>query len=297
MTTETDGSNADLVDALAVFTAARPRIFGVAYRMLGSVAEAEDIVQEVWLRWQSCDRSAVRDPSAFLTTATTRLCINERQSARSRRETYIGPWLPDPVDTSADPTLGAERAEALEFATLILLERLAPAERAAYVLREAFDYPYALIAEIIETSEVNTRQLVSRARKHLSATARHDVDAAEQQQLLAAFVAAAQDGDMATLETLFAEDVVSYTDGNGIRNAARHPVAGRDTVAKFICAFRERALGDAVYTWVHANGLPAVVVTHAGGVFETFIALTPSARGITHIFWHRLENKVSHLTA
>ncbi|PQP46439.1 RNA polymerase sigma factor SigJ [Mycolicibacterium austroafricanum] len=297
----TGDADGDLADAVAAFAAVRPRIFGVAYRMLGSVAEAEDILQEVWLRWQKCDRRAVRDPAAFLITATTRLSINERQSARARRETYIGPWLPDPVDTGADPTLGAERAEALEFATLMLMERLTPAERAAYVLREAFDYPYGLIAETIETSQANARQLVSRARRHLAEARRHDVDPAEQRQLLTAFVAAAQNGDMATLESLFAEDIVSYTDGNGIRNAARHPVVGRETVARFVCAFRRRVFADAVLTWVTVNSAPAVVISHGGGpfhdggVFETFVALTPSERGITQLLWHRLEGKVSHL--
>src|SRR4051794_8919060 len=124
----------------ADFEAARPRLFGIAYRMLGSVAEADDVVQDAWLRWQGTDRAAGRDSGAFLATTTTRLAINAAQSARARRETYIGPWLPEPVDTAADPLLGAVRAEALEVGVLMLLERLSPAERAAYVLREAFDY-------------------------------------------------------------------------------------------------------------------------------------------------------------
>ncbi len=142
----THGSS-DLNDAAEIFTAVRPRLFGVAYRMLGGVADAEDIVQDVWLRWQTCDRGAVRDATAFLMTATTRLCINTLQSAHARRETHAGPWLPEPVDTGADPALDAERAEALKFATSMLLEKLPPAERAAYILREAFDYPYELIAQ------------------------------------------------------------------------------------------------------------------------------------------------------
>src|ERR1043165_7675338 len=128
-------------DGLSAFESVRPRLFGIAYRMLGSAAEAEDILQDVWLRWQGTDRSVVQDPPAFLSTATTRLAITFSQSARIRRETYIGPWLPEPIDTSGDPRLGAERSEALEFAVLLLLEKLSPTERAAYVLREAFDYP------------------------------------------------------------------------------------------------------------------------------------------------------------
>lgn len=157
-----ESTDGDLSEAAAVFTGVRPRLFGIAYRMLASVSEAEDIVQEVWLRWQGYDRSTVREPGAFLAKTTTRLCINEAQSARARRETYVGPWLPEPVDTAADPLLGAVRGEALEFAILLLLEKLSPPQRAAYVLREAFDYPYDQIADIVQLSEANVRQLVSR---------------------------------------------------------------------------------------------------------------------------------------
>jgi RNA polymerase sigma-70 factor (ECF subfamily) len=153
----------------------RPRLFGIAYRMVASVSDAEDLLQEVWLRWQACDRAAVRNPEAYLTTTTVRLAINATQSAYARRETYIGPWLPEPVDTSADPLLGAEKAAALELAVLLLLERLTPPERAAYVLREAFDYPYDQIAAIVQASEATARQHVSRARKHLAAERRAPV--------------------------------------------------------------------------------------------------------------------------
>src|SRR5215470_565266 len=155
-------------DGLSAFEGARPRLFGIAYRMLGSVAEAADVVQDVWTRWQSADRPVVRDPQAFLATTTTHLAINVLQSARARRETYVGPWLPEPVDTSADPTLGAERGEALELAVLVLLERLSPTERAAFVLREAFNYPYKDVAEVLHLEEANARQLVTRARHHVA---------------------------------------------------------------------------------------------------------------------------------
>src|ERR1700753_3078629 len=137
-----------LDSATAVFLSSRSRLFGVAYRMLGTVAEAEDVVQEAWLRWQTTDRSAVLEPVAYLVSVPTRIAINIGQSARSRRETYIGPWLPEPVDTSADPTLGAERGEALELAVLLLLEKLRPVERAAFVLREAFEYSHRQIAGV-----------------------------------------------------------------------------------------------------------------------------------------------------
>jgi RNA polymerase sigma-70 factor, ECF subfamily len=198
--------SSDIRAATDMFSNVRPRLFGIAYRMLSSVADAEDIMQEVWLRWQSCDRAAVRDASAFLMTTTTRMCINHMQSAHARRETYAGPWLPEPVDTSADPALGAERGEALQFATLILMERLSPAERAAYVLREAFDYPYALIGATIQVSEVNARQLVSRARRHLAADQRDSREPTDPRRLLTAIVTAANTGDMTALETVFAAE-------------------------------------------------------------------------------------------
>jgi RNA polymerase sigma-70 factor, ECF subfamily len=214
-------------DGLLAFAPVRPRLFGIAYRMLGSAAEAEDIVQDVWLRWQSTNRSAVENPPAYLATTTTRLCINLAQSAHTRRETYIGTWLPEPVDTSGDPGVGAERGEALKLAVLLLLERLSPSERAAYVLREAFDYSYRQIADVLQMEEANVRQLVSRARKHIADGRRTPVSSDEQRRLLEAFIAAAQKADMAALESLFAEDVVSTSDGGGIVRAARFqlPVA------------------------------------------------------------------------
>jgi RNA polymerase sigma-70 factor, ECF subfamily len=188
------------VDRLPEFVKARPRLFGIAYRILGSAAEAEDIVQDVWLRWQSADPSAVSDPPAYLATSTTRLAINLAQSARSRRETHAGPSLPEPVDTSTDPYVGVERGEALELAVSLLLEKLSPKERAAYVLREAFDYPYRQIAEFLHLEEANTRHLVARARQHIGEGRRAPVSSGEQRRLLEAFVAAAHNGDLAALE-------------------------------------------------------------------------------------------------
>lgn len=196
-------------EAVSVFVELRPRLFGIAYRLLGSAVESEDVVQEVWLRWQKADRSAVVSPVAFLSKATTRLAINLAQSARVRRETYIGPWLPEPIDTNNDPEVGAQRAEALEVALLLVLGKLNPTERAAYVLREAFDYAYADIAEILGFTVVNVRKVVSRARKHLSDDHQETVDAAEHRQLLNTFVSAARTGDITSLETLLTPDAVS----------------------------------------------------------------------------------------
>jgi len=281
-------------DGLSAFFAVRPRLFAIAYRMLGSVAEAEDIVQDVWLRWQSTNRSVVLDPPAFLATTTTRLCINHAQSARVRRETYVGPWLPEPVDTSNDPTLGAERGEALGLAVLVLLEKLCPTERAAYVLREAFDYPYRQIADILQMEEANVRQLVSRAKKHVTDGRRAPVSSAEQQRLLAAFIGAAQKGDFAALEGLFASDVVSYSDGGGFVRAAQKPIAGRERVAKFIAAVSVHFWTGVTLTPVQINGQAGMLMLRAGNPVA-LSTVDASAEGIDQIMWIMRPSKVAAL--
>jgi len=194
---------------LSAFAGVRSRLFGIAYRMLGSSAEAEDIVQDVWLRWQAADQKAVENPPAFLATTTTRLCINLAESAHSRRETCIGAWLREPVDTSGDAAFDAECGEALGLAVRVLLEKLSPKERAAYILREAFDYSYRQIADILQMEETNTRQLVSRARKHIADGRRTPASSSKHRRLLDAFVTAAHTGELAPLEGLLAKDVVS----------------------------------------------------------------------------------------
>lgn len=284
----------DLDAAAETFAAVRPRLFGIAYRMLGTVADAEDIVQDTWERWQGADRAAVREPAAFLATTTTRLAINQAQSARVRRETYVGPWLPEPVDTSADPLLGAERGEALEFAVLVLLEKLTPTERAAYVLREAFDYPYAQIAEIIQGSEASARQLVSRARKHLAEERQvQEVDRQEQRRMLEAFLEAAQSGDIGELERIFTADIASYSDGGGLARASRIPVFTRETVAKYLRAFHTRFWEGTVHI-VEANGGPAAVLVRDGAI-TAFVSLDVTAQGIRRLQWVLNPEKLERL--
>ncbi|MFB9904160.1 sigma-70 family RNA polymerase sigma factor [Allokutzneria oryzae] len=282
--------------AEAVFATVRPRLFGIAYRMSGSVADAEDLVQEVWVRWQTADHAAVVNPEAYLATAVTRLAINESQTARARRETYVGPWLPEPVDTSADPQLGAERGAVLELAVLMLLEKLTPTERAAYVLREAFDYPYQQIAEIVRTTEVAARQLVSRARKRLAGERRAPVDATEQRRLLAAFVAAAQAGDLAALERLFSDDVVSYSDSDGKARAARIPLVGAHTLAKVFTAWAPEFWSGAATTFVEANGLAAVALRRGGDTYA-LVTVTASERGIDQVMWLVNPDKIAAFRA
>jgi RNA polymerase sigma-70 factor (ECF subfamily) len=284
-------------DGLSAFAEVRPRLFGIAYRMLGSAAEAEDIVQDVWLRWQATNRSAVENPPAFLATTTTRMCINFSQSARSRRETYVGPWLPEPVDTSSDPALGAERGEALGLAILLLLEKLSPTERAAYVLREAFDYSYRQIADILQMEEANGRQLVSRARKHIADARRTPASSEEQRRLLEAFIGAAQKGDLAALEGLFAEDVISYSDGGGVvRTAARAPVSGRERVAKFIAAFASHFWTGVTLAWVETNGQTSVLMSR-DDVPVALTTIDASAQGIDQIMWIMRPSKLAALSS
>jgi RNA polymerase sigma-70 factor (TIGR02957 family) len=278
--------------SLSAFVQARPRLFGIAYRMLGSAAEAEDVVQDVWLRWQqSTNRSAIENPPAYLATTTTRLCINLAQSAHSRRESYVGIWLPEPVDTSADPGMGAERGEALKLAVLLLLEKLSPTERAAYVLREAFDYEYPQIADILQMEEANVRQLVSRARKHIADGRRASVSSKEQRRFLEAFIAAAQQGDMTALEGLFAEDVVSYSDGGGFVRAAGVPVSGRKRVATFIAAISTWCWKGVTLEWVETNGQTAVLVLRDGVPFG--LTIDASAQGINEIMWFLRPSKLA----
>ncbi len=273
-----------LAEAAAVFTTVRGRLFGIAYRMLGSAVEAEDVVQETWLRWQSTDRAEVRNPEAFLTTAATRLAINVATSARARRETYVGPWLPEPVDTSADPALGAERGAALELAVLALLEKLSPTERAAYVLREAFDYPYPRIAAIVEVSEASARQLVSRARKHLADSRRRPVPAPARRRLLAAFLVAARAGDLGELERLLAADAVSYADGGGVVRASRIPVRGGPTIAKYVRAFADR-FWVGVSVEVAAVNAEDALVLRRGEEVVAVVTVTASEEGIDQVMW------------
>lgn len=196
-------TQAEVSDAhIASFQAVRGRLFGIAYRVLGSAADADDVVQDAWMRWQGTDRGVVRDAPAFLAAATARLAINVTQSARARHETHVEVSPTERVDTEADPAYRAERAEALERAVVEVLEKLPHTERAAYVLREAFDYPYHRISRVLGVSEPNARQLVTRARLHLAGEPRRTVTPAERERFLRAFVDAAQTGELMRLERL-----------------------------------------------------------------------------------------------
>ena len=237
--------------------------FGVAYRMLGSVSEAEDVAQEALLRLTRQEGS-IDEPAAWVTTVATRLSINVLNSARARRESYVGPWLPEPLveDPAPGPASRAELADSLSLALLVLLERLTPVERAAYLLREVFGYEYAEIAGIIERTEVNSRQLVTRARKHLEASRpRFDADEAAREALLERFLAAAENGDMEALEELLAKDAVLYADSGGKAMAPQEPLVGAALIARFMAAVgRARPSGELESRRVRVNGQPGRVV-------------------------------------
>jgi RNA polymerase sigma-70 factor (ECF subfamily) len=241
----------------------RPVSFAIAYRMLGSVSEAEDVVQEALLRvHQALDRGEqIASPRAFLATVTTRLAINELRSARARRERYVGEWLPEPIitDRADDPAQQAEMADSLSLAMLVLLERLNPVERAAYLLREVFGYEYAEIADVIERTEVNSRQIVTRARKHLEANRpRFDPDEAARDALLERFLAAAEEGDLKALEELLAKDAVLYADSGGNVMAPPEPLLGAALIARFMVAVSQATppSGGFESQRVRVNGQP-----------------------------------------
>jgi RNA polymerase sigma-70 factor, ECF subfamily len=236
--------------------------FGVAYRMLGSVSEAEDVAQEALLRFTR-EEGPIEEPAAWITTVATRLSINVLKSSRVRRESYVGPWLPEPLveDPAPGPASRAELADSLSLALLVLLERLTPVERAAYLLREVFGYEYADIAGIIERTEVNSRQLVARARKHIEASRpRFDADEAARDALLERFLAAAEEGDMEALEELLAKDAVLYADGGGKAMAAPEPLVGATLIARFMAAVMQNALRDLEIRSVRVNGQPGRVM-------------------------------------
>ncbi len=250
----------------------RPRAFAVAYRMLGSVSEAEDIVQEALLRLHLSLQQGERieSPRAYLSTVVTRLCIDQLRSARVRRESYVGEWLPEPLveDGRSAPADHAELADSLSLAFLVLLESLTPEQRAAFVLREVFDYPYAEIAAIIGTREDNTRQLVARARKHVDeGRPRFEASQERREQLARSFQAAVSNGDLQGLEELLAHDVVLHGDGGGQVRAITRPIHGRAKVARALLSMVRAAesFGGLSLRQVQVNGQPGAIVSDAAG--------------------------------
>lgn len=249
-------------DPTAAFEEHRPRLTRLAYQLLGSMSEAEDVVQDAYLRWSTADRGEIRSAGAWLTTVVSRLCIDVRKSARVQREAYVGPWLPEPVLTDAAPTPfdTVELAETVSMALLRVLEELTPAERAVFVLHEAFDYPYHEIAEIVQKSEAACRQLGRRAKQRLAENRpRFQPSADEQRELLANFAAAAQSGEMRDLVGLLADDVILWTDSGGRVRAARNPIYGAENVARFLFGIRDKQPAGQTMEMREINGEPGVV--------------------------------------
>jgi RNA polymerase sigma-70 factor (TIGR02957 family) len=236
------------------FARHRRLLFTVAYEMLGSASDAEDVVQETWLRWAGVDQAAVRDPRAYLVRIVTRQALNRLRTLARRREDYIGEWLPEPLVTSPDLAADIELAESLSMAMLTVLETLGPVERAVFVLREVFDIPYDDIAEAVGKSSSAARQIAHRAREHVAARRpRVSVSAAEQQEALDRFLAAVRHGDMRTLLDVLAPDVIVVADGGGIVPAARRPVKGAERVAGLLIRGLQSVSFDATTVWLNGS--------------------------------------------
>jgi RNA polymerase sigma-70 factor (ECF subfamily) len=259
------------------FAACRPRLLGIAYGMLGELTEAEDVVQDAWLRWDRADREVLRNPESFLVTVTTRLALDRLRSARSRRELYVGPWLPEPLVTDVEtPETKAIEAERLSLALLGALERLNPVERAALVLRDVFDLEYAEIADVLDKTPANVRQIAKRARDHAGdPSRRRTVSEEERQRLASAFLTAATSGDIDQIRDLLARDAVMYSDGGGVVTAARKPIYGADKIARFMVGVQRKAAypADPVFTRVLVNGDPGVRMDSAADGFLSIIAI------------------------
>ncbi|MEH0632140.1 RNA polymerase sigma-70 factor [Streptomyces bottropensis] len=262
--------------ATDVFEEHRSVLMGVAYRMLGRVADAEDVVQEAWLRWSGADRSEVREPRGYLVRVTTRLAIDRLRQVRSRDEAYPGPWLPEPYVTDYGATVPdtAERAvlaDTVSLAVLVVMESLSPLERAVFVLREAFGYPYAEIAAMIDRAEPAVRQLAGRARRHVDERRpRYEVDPAERRELTERFLAAAAGGDLDRLMALLAPDVRLVGDGGGLGKAPVRVLETADKVGRFVHGAAGKGLVDASFRFLEVNGGLAVVLLSGGKVDSVF---------------------------
>lgn len=284
--------------ALAAFEEHRGLLFSIAYRMLGSRADAEDMLQETFLRWQGSSETAIRDPRAFLVTVITRLCINQLQSARVRREEYFGQWLPEPLFTKAstEPPAVSGLDSSLSMAFLMLLERLTPIERAVFLLREIFDYEYSEVSAMLGRSEANCRQILKRAKQHVTEDRpRFDASPKEHQRLLREFLEVTGHGDMQGLLAILSKDVVLYTDGGGKATAVPNPIYGADRVSRFFFSAPKKFMpADAVRRFTEINGQPGIAVYHQGRVFGVLSIDVVDAQ-IRNIYIVRNPDKLERL--
>jgi RNA polymerase sigma-70 factor, ECF subfamily len=303
-------SSSALPNPAATFEPHRRRLLGLAYRMLGSMADAEDAVQETYLRWHATDRDRVSDPRAFLMTTTTRICLDMLTSARARHEEYVGPWLPEPVLDTATlaPDRRTELAEDLSVALLLVLDRLSPLERAAFLMHDVFDFSFTEVATTLERSEAACRQLAARARAHVrevrprgatAPPARSDEIDAKHAQLMSAFAKATQSGDLNALMQLLASDVRVVTDGGGKVRAALNVVEGADHAARFLVEVTRKRPGawwrdDFRLRFATINGLPGVIVEGSEGPVQT-AAFEIEGDVIRALYVVRNPDKLRHL--
>ena len=293
-----------MTDPAVSFEPHRRRLLGLAYRMLGSVSEAEDAVQDAYLRWHAADRDAVSDTRAFLTTTTTRICLDTLKSARARREQYVGPWLPEPVvDTAAlAPDTQTELAEDLSIALLLALDRLSALERAAFLLHDVFDCSFSEVASALGRSEAACRQLAARARAHVrearpqsTSAVRDRSEPSNHQQLVSAFVNAARSGDLQTLMGLLADDVRVMTDGGGKVPSALNVIEGADRTARFVVGAVSKGLPEgSIIRLARINGLPGLIVYRPDGSVQS-VAFEIAHNLVRAIYSVSNPEKLSHL--
>jgi RNA polymerase sigma-70 factor (ECF subfamily) len=287
---------------LEAFDADKPLLFSIAYRMLGSASDAEDVLQDAWLRYRSADRSAVRSPRAFMTTIVTRLCLDRLKSAQKNREEYIGPWLPEPVLTSEleNPEAMLERSESVTLAFLVLLERLSPEERAVFILKDIFDYQHSEIAQILGTTPENSRQLLHRAKSRLAEGRQQLTGTADSRRAIAErFARAFASGDAVTLTTLLRTDVGLWSDGGGKATAARRPLLGREEVLNFLVGLHRVAqttgvIEDASLRVEDVNSEPALVL-RIGPKLESIFVLSIADDSVSAIRVVRNPDKLARI--
>ncbi|MFN8191618.1 MAG: RNA polymerase sigma-70 factor [Nocardioidaceae bacterium] len=278
------------------FAAHRGLLFTVAYEMLGSAADAEDVVQETWLRWAGVDHAEVLDPRAYLVRIATRLALNRLRTLARRREAYVGPWLPEPLLTVPDVADDVALADSVSTAMLLVLETLAPVERAVFVLREVFDLPYDEIATALDKTPDAVRQTALRARRHVAARRpRQAVERSESLRAIESFLAAASTGELQPLMDVLAPDVVLLSDGGGLVSAARRPVVGRDNVARFLDGIARKGAADAAVDVAWVNGLPAIRASRHGQVV-TVITLAVEDGLVAGVYVVVNPDKLARLT-
>ncbi|MGD8167278.1 RNA polymerase sigma-70 factor [Herbiconiux sp. P16] len=287
----------DIDPATEVFVAHRNLLFTVAYEMLGSAVDAEDVLQETWLRWVKVDLGPVRDRRAYLVRITTRQALNRLRTMKSRKEAYIGPWLPEPLITAPDVADDIELAESVSMALMLVLETLSPTERAVFVLREAFDVGYDEIAVAVDKTPAAVRQIAHRARQHVDARRpRVAVSASETRAVLASFQRAIETGDVQGLLDVLAPDVVIVGDGGGVKQAALRPVVGSDKVTRFLFGGLGKTVGLLTVAPTVVNGHPALVV-HLDGEMDGIMTVSVEVERISGIYYVRNPAKLSRVAS